>query len=370
MKYIGKSNYDHKQTEKVGLLITNLGTPEEPTPSALRKYLGEFLWDPRVVEVPRPIWWLILNLVILNFRPRSSAATYAKIWMDDASPLLVHTKAQAKALQEVVKSQLGNDVCVVDFAMRYGEPSITSVLNKLHDMNVTRLLVLPLYPQYSGSTSGSTFDAVSQALTKMRWLPELRFVNQYADNEKYIAACANQISDFWQNNSKSEKIIFSFHGLPKKYLLRGDPYHCQCHKTARLIAEKLQLQENEWQLTFQSRFGREEWLKPYTDKTLKQLGKEGVKSLDVFCPGFSSDCVETLEEINMLNREIFLEAGGGSFQYIPALNANAEHIDAIFDIAMQHMQGWEQMQSTYNPGAAAQDAVQAQQRAQALGAKS
>lgn len=370
MKYIGKDDYNHSHTEKIGILITNLGTPDAPTPKALRKYLGEFLWDPRVVEVPRPIWWLILNLVILNFRPRMSAATYKKIWTDAGSPLLVHTKAQASALREKVIKHFGENLCEVDFAMRYGQPSFASALEKMHQKNVTRLLVMPLYPQYSGSTTGSTFDAVSKVFTQLRWIPELRFVNQYADDANYIQACTKQITNFWQQNTQSEKLIFSFHGLPKKYLLQGDPYHCQCYKTARLIAEALQLQEHQWQLTFQSRFGREEWLQPYTDKTLEQLGKQGVKSLDVFCPGFSSDCVETLEEINMLNREIFLEAGGGSFQYIPALNANAEHVDAIFNLAMQHMQGWPQVNQEYNLATAEQAAVQAQQRATALGAKS
>ena len=370
MKYLSNKDYAHSDPEKVGILITNLGTPEEPTAKALRKYLGEFLWDPRVVEVPRPIWWLILNLVILRIRPKSSAETYAKIWTPEGSPLLVYTKAQAHALKEMVAEKLNAEACELAFAMRYGQPSIESALLELQKKHVTRLLVLPLYPQYSGSTTGSTFDAVAQAMAKLRWIPELRFVNQYADDAGYIDACVQQISTYWQQHTRSNKLIFSFHGLPKKYLTKGDPYHCQCLKTGRLIAEKLQLQDEQWQVTFQSRFGREEWLKPYTDKTLEHLGKEKkVESVDVFCPGFSSDCVETLEEINMLNREIFLEAGGKSFQYIPALNASSAHIEALFNIATRHMQGWQQVEKGYSPAEHGNEKLLSQERAIKLGAK-
>ena len=370
MKYHGKRDYAHSNPERVGILLTNLGTPEAPTTKALRKYLGEFLWDPRVVEIPRPVWWLILNLIILRTRPKQSAETYAKIWMQEGSPLLVYTKAQAAAVRAKIVELGKAEACEVEFAMRYGQPSIESALTKLQEKNVTRVLVLPLYPQYSGATTGSTFDAVAKTLSKLRWMPELRFVNQYADNEQYIDACAQQISTFWQTHSKSEKLIFSFHGLPKKCLLKGDPYHCQCHKTARLIAEKLDLHEDQWQLTFQSRFGREEWLKPYTDKTLEQLGKEKkVKSVDVFCPGFSADCVETLEEIDMLNREVFLDAGGESFQYIPALNDCAAHVEAIYQIARQHTQGWQQLDSSYSAAEHVKEKLKAQERAMKLGSK-
>lgn len=370
MKYQGKRDYAHSNPDRVGILLTNLGTPEAPTTKALRKYLGEFLWDPRVVEIPRPIWWMILNLIILRIRPKKSAETYAKIWMQDGSPLLVYTKAQAAAVKALVAERIGAEVCEVEFAMRYGQPSIDSALMKLQEKHVTRLIVLPLYPQYSGATTASTFDAVAKSLGKQRWMPELRFINQYADDENYIDACAQQISTFWQSKPRSEKLIFSFHGLPKKCLLKGDPYHCQCHKTARLIAEKLQLAEDQWQLTFQSRFGREEWLKPYTDKTLEQLAKEKkVKSVDVFCPGFSADCVETLEEIDMLNREVFLEAGGESFQYIPALNDSPAHVEAIYDIALQHMQGWQQAERGYSAAEHGKEKLITQERAIKLGAR-
>lgn len=370
MKYQGKRDYAHSNPERVGILLTNLGTPEAPTAKGLRKYLGEFLWDPRIVEIPRPIWWMILNLIILRVRPKRSAETYAKIWTKDGSPLMVYTKAQAAAVKALVADRMGAETCEVEFAMRYGQPSIESALMKLQDKNVTRLVVLPLYPQYSGATAASTFDAVAKTLSKLRWIPELRFINQYPDNEKYIDACVQQISTFWQTKPKSEKLIFSFHGLPKKCLTKGDPYHCQCHKTARLITEKLQLSDDQWQLTFQSRFGREEWLKPYTEQTLEHLAKEEkVKSVDVFCPGFSADCVETLEEIDMLNREVFLKAGGESFQYIPALNDSPAHIDAIYNIALQHMQGWQQVARGYSAAEHGKEKLIAQERAVKMGAK-
>lgn len=368
MKYTGKAGYNHASTEKLGILITNLGTPDAPTPSALRKYLGEFLWDPRVVEFPRPLWWLVLHLVILNFRPRKSAAVYKSIWTNEGSPLLVYTKAQSQALKNKLQA---NDMShiEIDFAMRYGSPSIESTLLKFHQNNVTKLLVMPLYPQYSGSTTGSTFDAVAHLFAKLRWTPELRFVNQYADDSRYINACADQIKNYWASQKRSQKLLFSFHGLPKKYLTAGDPYHCQCYKTARLIAEKLQLNDSEWVLTFQSRFGREEWLQPYTDKTLEVLPGEGIKSVDVFCPGFSADCVETLEEIDMQNREVFLQAGGESFQYIPALNDSETHIEALFQLIKRHVQGWEAAQSQYNVDEVAQQKLKSQQRAKKIGAE-
>ena len=340
MKYLGKSDYNHATPETVGVLITNLGTPESATPAALRKYLAEFLWDPRVVEFPRPLWWLVLHMIILRVRPKSSAATYSKIWTENGSPLMVHTKAQLAGLRDKLISHQLTDI-EIDFAMRYGSPSIESALLGMQKKNVTRLLVLPLYPQYSGSTTGSTFDAVGQVFKKLRWMPELRFINQYADVDDYIHACANRISSHWASKPQSQMLVFSFHGLPKRYLTAGDPYHCQCLKTARLIAQALGLADTQWRVTFQSRFGREEWLQPYTDKTLEAMAKENIKSVDVFCPGFSADCVETLEEIDMLNRDIFMQAGGESFNYIPALNDTDDHIEALYKLISQHLQGWD-----------------------------
>ena len=368
MKYIGKAEYNHASTEKLGVLITNLGTPDAPTPSALRKYLAEFLWDPRVVELPRPLWWLVLNLVILNFRPKKSAAIYKNIWTENGSPLLIHTKEQACALKEKLQSNnLGH--IEVEYAMRYGSPSIESALLRLHKNNITKLLVLPMYPQYSGSTAGSTFDAVAQVFSKLRWTPELRFINQYADDPGYINACAAQVRRYWSEHKRGQKLLFSFHGLPKKYLIAGDPYHCQCHKSARLIAEELGLGNEEWMLTFQSRFGREEWLQPYTDKTLESLPGKGVTSVDVFCPGFSSDCVETLEEIDMQNREVFMQSGGETFQYIPALNDNADHMESIFQLIMRHLQGWDLASTDFDEDKLTQEKLLSQQRAKDIGAQ-
>ncbi len=366
MKYLGKSDYNHSTNENIGVLITNLGTPDEATPAALRKYLAEFLWDPRVVEFPRPLWWLVLNLIILRIRPKSSAATYAKIWSDQGSPLMVHTKSQLQGLRDKL-SQNKLDFIEIDFAMRYGNPSIESALLEMQNKNVTRLLVMPLYPQYSGSTTGSTFDAVASVFNKLRWMPELRFINNYADDKNYIKSCVDRIKQYWLTQNQSQLLIFSFHGLPKRYLLAGDPYHCQCHKTARLIAEELGLNDSQWRVTFQSRFGREEWLQPYTDKTLEVLPNENIKSVDVFCPGFSADCVETLEEIDMLNREIFMQAGGESFNYIPALNDTDLHIDAIYQLITQHLQGWPLVDYKNNADLAAEKKMQ-QQLAKQIGA--
>ena len=368
MSYIGKEDYDHSNPEKIGLLITNLGTPSAATPAALRKYFAEFLWDPRVVEYPRVLWWLILHLFILRVRPRIKAASYAKIWTPQGSPLMVYTQAQQRAIQDVFAKQYGLGHIEIDFAMRYGQPSIESAVLNMQQKDVTHLLVLPLYPQYSGSTAGSTFDAVANTLSKLRWLPELRFINQYADDDGYINACAKTISNYWQQHRRGEKLIFSFHGLPKRFLLAGDPYHCQCHKTARLIAQKLQLNDNEWQLTFQSRFGREEWLQPYTFQTLEALAAEGIKSVDVFCPGFSADCIETLEEIDIENRDIFIAAGGEQFQYIPALNDGEEHINALAKLALKHMQGWPQASVDFNQQAHSLEKQAAQKKAKELGA--
>lgn len=345
-KFKGKENYEHGSDSCLGILITNLGTPEAPTAAAIRKYLAEFLWDPRVVEIPRPIWWLILHGIILNTRPRVKARDYKKIWTDEGSPLLVISKQQRDALQTNLESKFSGPVKVV-LAMRYGQPSIQTGLEQLKQCNAKRVLVLPLYPQYSASTTASTFDAVANEFMQQRWMPELRMVNNYGSNEGYINACVTQIQNYWNTNTKSQKLIFSFHGLPKRNLELGDPYHCECHETARLIAEKLNLDESQWQLTFQSRFGKAEWLQPYTIKTMEELPMQDVKTIDVFCPGFSADCIETLEEINMENRSVFLNAGGEAFNYIPALNTEGAHIDALVNIIMQHTQGWPESSSDY-----------------------
>lgn len=339
MKYIGSPEFSHQQTDKIGVLITNLGTPDAPNPKALHRYLKEFLWDPRVVEVPRLIWWFALHGVILRIRPRRSAKSYATVFTDKGSPLLFHTEAQASALGQHLRT-LGHENLVVDFAMRYGNPSIAQVMESMFNKGVRKLLVLPLYPQYSGSTAASTFDAISADFSKRRWLPDFRFVSHYHDYAPFIDAAATRIKAYWDEHGRADKLLLSYHGVPMRYLHSGDPYHCECHKTSRLIAEKLGLRADEYITTFQSRFGREEWLRPYTDATLKSFPGQGVKSVQVFCPGFSADCLETIEEIGEENKEYFLEAGGERYEYISALNDRPEHIQALAQLVLDNLHGW------------------------------
>ena len=339
MKYQGNQSFSHKQDDKIGVLITNLGTPDAPTKTDLKKYLREFLSDPRVVEIPRLLWWMILNLFILNVRPRRSAKAYSTVWTERGSPLLFHTQDQADALRVKLKQTYGENI-VVEFAMRYGSPSVDSVIDEMLQQGVRKLLVLPLYPQYCASTTASTFDAVAASLAKKRLIPELRFINHYHDFPEYIQVVADKIRQHWAMNGKAEKLIFTYHGIPKRYLLNGDPYHCECYKTSRLLAENLGLNEKEYLVSFQSRFGREEWLQPYTDKTLISLPEQGVKSVQLICPGFSADCLETIEEIDVENRDYFMKAGGERYEYIKALNAESGHIDMMAKLLEQHLQGW------------------------------
>ena len=322
------------------MLITNLGTPEAPTTKALRIYLAQFLADPRVVEVPRLLWRLILHGIILRIRPRRSAAAYKTVWTKQGSPLMIHTQAQCEALSHSLKKLYGDDM-VVAFAMRYGEPSVKSRLETMQKQGVRRLLVLPLYPQYSGATTGSTFDAIAKDFMSRRWLPDLRFISHYHDYPPYIEALATSIERHWEAHGRADKLLMSYHGVPFRYLKSGDPYHCECHKTSRLLAERLGLPKEAYMTTFQSRFGREEWLKPYTDHTLKAFPAQGIKSVQVVCPGFSSDCLETIEEIGEENREYFMQAGGERYEYIPALNASEPHIDALTQLIQTQLLGWD-----------------------------
>jgi ferrochelatase len=338
VKYNNPYGFSHDQADKIGILITNLGTPDQPTTPALRRYLAEFLADPRVVEVPRVIWKLILHGIILRIRPRRSAKSYRSVWMNEGSPLAVHTHAQAQKIAEYFAAK-GSEY-VVDFAMRYGNPAIPTVLEKMLQAGVRKLVVWPMYPQYSGSTTGSTFDAIAADFCRRRWLPELRFVNQYCDNPAYIRAVAESIRQFWNEHERPEKLLFSYHGVPLRYLHNGDPYHCQCLKTSRLIAAELGLAEEQFLTTFQSRFGREPWLQPYTDHTLQALAKSGVETVQVVCPGFPADCLETIEEIGEENRHYFLEAGGKRFDYIPALNSSEGHISALVAMLEDQLVGW------------------------------
>jgi ferrochelatase len=338
MKYRSVNGFRHDNQERIGVLLTNLGTPDEPTPAALKRYLKEFLWDPRVVEVPRPLWWLILNGIILNTRPKRSAAAYKEVWTEQGSPLLLHTQAQAQALRDRF-AQLDGRI-QVEFAMRYGNPSISDVIGKMQADGVRRLIVLPLYPQYSAATSGSTFDALAHDFSRRRWLPDLRFISHYHDYPPYIEAMAEAIEAHWSQHGRAEKLLFSYHGVPKRYLLSGDPYYCECMKTSRLLAQRLKLESSDYITTFQSRFGREEWLKPYTDETLKSLPDHGVKSVQVFCPGFAADCLETIEEIGVENRDYFVAAGGDRYEYIPALNSRTAHIDALEQLVHTQISDW------------------------------
>lgn len=338
MSFAPEPAFRHGQVPRTGILLCNLGTPDTPTPSDVRRYLGEFLADRRVVEIPRAIWWLILHGIILRTRPAKSAKKYATVWTPEGSPLRVWTEKQAKLLGGYL-GERGHAV-LVRSAMRYGSTSVAEGLDELKTAGATRILVLPLYPQYSGTTTASVVDAVCDWARQVRNLPELRFVNRYHDDPGYIAALAKRITDHWAVNGRGEKLVLSFHGVPKRTLELGDPYHCECRKTARLLGERLQLGADELLVTFQSRLGRAEWLQPYTEPTLIALARQGVKRVDVACPGFTSDCLETLEEIDQEGRAAFLAAGGSEFHYVPCLNDQHDWIAALSAIAVSHLQGW------------------------------
>ena len=335
------------ESPPIGVLLTNLGTPDAPTARALRTYLAEFLWDRRVVDYPRALWWLILHGVILRVRPRRSARLYRTIWTDQGAPLLAISRRQAEELQAELDGRFGPGLKVA-LGMRYGNPSIASALDELMAAGVERVLVFPLYPQYSCSTTASTFDALAAALARYRRLPELRFINRYHHSPGYLSALADCIREQWQIREPGQKLLFSFHGLPRRYTDEGDPYQEQCLETAREVAARLKLAPERWMVTFQSRFGREEWLQPYTDETLRRLPAEGVRRVDVICPGFAADCLETLEEIAEQNRALFIDAGGEEYRYLPALNDRCDHIVALADVVETHLTDWAA------PGAAAQ----------------
>jgi len=423
-RYLGLNDYAHGSTARCGVLLVNLGTPDNPNPSAVRRFLAEFLWDPRVIETPRWLWWPVLHGVILRIRPSRSSHAYKQIWTDAGSPLMRHSRELAQRLQATlnisfedtqritrtaldIQPGLGHPleqpdpghpsiasttesaamtsvgvqdsdraglrhpldhghppsggvaesvgvpdsssvrhsmrvqppVIPVELAMTYGSPSIPSALRRLQAAGARRLLVLPLYPQYSGTTTASVFDRVTSELRTWRWLPEVRFINEYHDDPAYIAAVAASVTAHWQRHERRH-LLFSFHSTPKRYLLAGDPYHCQCLKTARLVSEKLRLSPGDWSISFQSRVGREEWLRPYTDELLLEYAAGKQLHLDVVCPGFAADNLETLEEIEIRNRELFLAGGGKTYHYIPALNATASHVDMLAQLVRRHSQGW------------------------------
>lgn len=360
--------YTHGTPPRLGVLLTNVGTPAAPTPGAVRRYLAEFLWDPRVVEIPRPLWWLILHGLILRTRPRQAAAKYRQIWTAQGSPLLVHSLAQRDALHVALSERLRGPFSI-QLGMRYGTPSVRDALRALRTDNAQRLLILPLYPQYSATTTASVFDAVAAELQNWRWQPEVRFINGYHAAGGYIDALAASVREHWQQHGRGERLVFSFHGLPRRNLTLGDPYHCFCQQTARLVAEKLALADGEWHVSFQSRLGRAEWLKPYTADTVRELAQKGVRQLDVICPGFAADCLETLEEITLQNQNFFRTAGGETLRYIPALNARPDHIRFLADLLAAHAQGWPEASPFWKETPVLQHATTVMQRARGMGAE-
>ena len=320
---------------KVGVLITNLGTPNAPTAKAVRVYLKEFLSDTRVVNLPKWLWQIILHLVILPIRPKKSAKAYQAIWHKDGSPLLNITQAQTEHIRQYLNDYCTSDISI-EFGMRYGYPSLQSAVEKLEKSGVNKLIVLPLYPQYSATTTASTFDKITDIFKQKRIIPHFIFIRDYHDNKAYIDALANQIRRFWDTNGQADKLLLSFHGLPDAHIKAGDIYHQQCQTTAKLLCKALDLNNDEWLISFQSRLGRAKWLEPYTDKTLRKLAKNGTKSIQVICPGFSADCLETLEEIAITNKQLFLKSGGREYDYIPCLNTGDAHIKMLSGLILDN----------------------------------
>jgi ferrochelatase len=339
VKYLPEPARQPGTPPKIGVLLTNLGTPDAPNAAALRPYLKEFLSDPRVVEIPRPLWWPILNGVILSLRPRQSAEKYAKVWTAEGSPLKVHTRRQAELLRGRLAGRVGHPVAV-EWAMRYGNPPVRQALASLRDQGCDRLLVIPLYPQYAASTTASTYDAVCAVLGRLRNAPALRLVKHFHDHPGYIAALAQSVREHWTAHGRPDRLVMSFHGLPRFAVDRGDPYHDECQETGRLLAEALGLSAEQYLITFQSRFGRARWLEPYTIDTMQALGKKKLRRVDVICPGFVADCLETLEEIAIENKAAFLAAGGGEFHCIACLNERDDWIQALADLTITNLGGW------------------------------
>ncbi len=354
--------YRHGSIDKVGVLLVNLGTPDAADAESLRTYLRHFLSEPRIVELPRWLWWPILNGIILNVRPSKSAKKYAQIWMPEGSPLKVHTERQTELITALLKKQI-DPMPVIEYAMIIGNPSIAEKLQLMKEQGCSRILVLSLFPQYAASSVGCALDNIFTELRKMRNIPDIRTVKHYHDDAGYIAALTQNVCDYWEEHGKPDKLIMSFHGVPRKTLERGDPYHCECQKTGRLLAEALKLTSDQYQVCFQSRFGFSQWLNPYTSEILKELGRQKTRRVDVVCPGFVSDCLETLEEIAIEGKTIFTEAGGGEFHYIPSLNEHPEWIKAIGDMIQTHLAGW----ITQYPSE--EDTKRSRERALALGAK-
>lgn len=356
------NTHQHGTAARTAVLLCNLGTPDEPTAPAVRRYLAEFLSDPRVVEIPRALWLPLLYGVILPFRSSKSAAKYQTIWTPEGSPLKVWTERQAKRLQGWL-GEHGHLVSVA-YAMRYGQPSIASQLDALTAAGATRILILSAYPQYSGTTTASVIDAVNAWSRRTRNVPELRFVNRYHDDRGYLQALARRVQRHWDAEGRPDHLVMSFHGVPERTLHLGDPYHCECQKTGRLLATWLGLEPSQYTVSFQSRFGKAKWLEPYTEPTLRELGRRAVNRVDVVCPGFTADCLETLEEIAQEGRDAFLQSGGKAFHYIPCLNDETEWIRAMGALCEQHLAGWPTKER-----ADPRDLAASRERALAMGAK-
>jgi len=357
----------HGKKESIGILLVNLGTPAAADVPSVKRYLAEFLIDPRVIEIPRVAWMPLLYGVILRKRAPISAKAYASVWTDEGSPLMVYSQRLAGKLAKQLQQRYSGTITLA-LAMRYGEPSIKKALTELREQGARRIVVLSLYPQYSATTTATVFDKVAKVLSRWRWIPEMRFINQYHDYHYYISTLKSSIKSYWQKHGQGF-LLLSFHGLPQRNLQLGDPYYCQCHKTARLLAESLGLAEDEWKVSFQSRFGKAQWIQPYTNVSLEELAKQGQVRVDVVCPGFPVDCLETLEEMNVENREVFIEAGGADYHYIPALNDSAEHVTALSELLHEHMQGWPETDKNRVESQVESEALKAKERALALGAK-
>ena len=366
-RYWGRSDYHHEEVGRAGVLLINLGTPQALTTGAVRRYLAEFLSDPRVIELPAALRWLLLHGIILRIRPRRTLHAYRSIWTGDGSPLMVHSRALEQGVRDAVATRFDGPVSVA-LAMSYGEPSVEHSLRVLMQAGVERLLVLPLYPQYCGATTGAASDAVGTALARLRWVPSLRFLDHYHDYPRYIDAIAASIERSWETEGRNERLLFSFHGMPRATLDAGDPYYCQCQGTARQIAVRLGIARSEWALAFQSRFGPAAWLQPDTEATLRGWAEAGIESVTVVCPGFAADCLETLEEIAQRYRDVFMAAGGLRFVYVPALNADAMHVQMLTELVAREMAGWPEALASYNMHLQRREAVDKAERARRLGA--
>jgi len=355
MRYISSPDFHHDAAERIGVLLVNSGTPGSTAPRDVRRFLQRMLSDPRIVELPRALWFPILYGLVLPFRPRRSARKYRKIWSASGSPLLDLSERLRTELIGTLAQRILAPLSV-EIGMLYGEPTVPEALARLRASGAQRILVVPLFPQYCGSTTGAVYDQVNGELRRWRWLPELRFIAEYHDDPAYIDALRTSVTQHWEANGRTSHLLMSFHGIPERYFHQGDPYFCKCQKTARLLADELMLQENEWSVSFQSRFGAAEWLKPYTQSVLGEMPGRGVKDVAVVCPGFAVDCLETLEEIDIENRATFMRAGGKRFEYVPALNARSEHARFLAALIAQHCQGWTHEELGRRPAGAARGA--------------